>query len=222
LPVDVIGAVPSAIEQVSFKPYPHFSDLHPVVAALLTAFDGESTDPHQLVAVRALLSEKAASRLHEGPVANVRDARRSAAFVLAYALRSISPDGPDLRIPFTEADVSDPRTQALAERVEVTVRRADSDADSAVAAVEITLTDGRRIAGASAGYPGDGRDPRLRWSVADARDRFAALAGRERRHRGIGDTAIQLVDRLMTSDDVREDARIVVRALATPDGGRDA
>lgn len=218
LPVEAIGATPSAVEQASFKPYPHFSDLHPAVAALLSACEGASPDPRQVVALRAILTERAASRLHTGPVVNVKDARRSAAFVLAFALRSITAAGPDLRVPFTEADVTDPCTQALAERVEVTVVPAPSEAGPPVAAVEITLADGRTLAARSEGYPGDGRDPRLRWSLAEARERFDAMVAGEGRHRTIAATAIHLADRLVTGNDARDDARALVRAVVAPTG----
>lgn len=219
LPVDAIAAVPSAIERVSFKPYPHFSDLHPVVTALLSAMDAASPDPEHVVAVRAFLSERAAARLHNGPVATVKEAKRSAAFVLAFALRSIAADGPDLRLPISAADVVDPRTRALADRVEVNVIPAD-DRESAVATVEITFADGRSRTASSTGYPGDGRDPRLRWTLADARERFTAIVGGAD-DRGIGDAATRLVDRLPTSDDVRHDAAGLVRAVTVPGGGRE-
>lgn len=211
LPVEAIGAVPSALERVSFKPYPHFSDLHPVVAALLSALELVAPDPHHVVAVRAFLSEKAASRLHRGPAETVREAKRSAAFVLAFALRSTSPDGPDLRLPFTESDVADPRTRSLARLIDVTATRELNDAGSA--AVEIMLSDGRCLGATSAGYPGDGRDPRLRWSLEQARARFRAVAGRGER-RDACDSAIRLVDQLVTPDDVRAEARVLVRELA--------
>lgn len=213
LPVEAIGVAPSAIEQVSFKPYPHFSDLHPLVAALLSALDGVTVVIDEVVGVRAFLTDQAASRLHDGPVVTVKDAKRSAAFVLAFALRSTTADRPDLRLPFTEAHVFDPHTQALADQVEVTVTPADTMHESAVAAVEITLADGRILAARSEGYPGDGRDPALRWSFAQARERFDAMVRVEDEHPALAATAVRLVDRLMTSDDVRDDARALIHAL---------
>ena len=219
LPVDGIGTIPSAVELASFKPYPHFSDLHSLVAALLSAFNGASADIGQIVVIRAFLTEEAASRLYEGPVVNVKQAKRSAAFVLAFTLRSITQGGPDIRVPFTEADVVDPHTQALSNLVEVRTTNPASHAGSAVATVEITLANGRSLTATSTGYPGDGRDRQLRWSLAEARERFALMVGSGVQRRNMVDAALRLADRLDTSNDIRDDARTLVRELAALGGG---
>ena len=217
VPVEAIGATPGAVELVSFKPYPHFSDLHPVVAALLTAFEGESADPAEVVGLRALLTERAASRLHVEPVRSVKEAKRSGPFVLAFALRSMSTDGPDLRLPFTDSDVADPRTRALADRVEIAVTPTAGNGDRDVSAIEVVLADGRILSASSRGYPGDGRDPRLRWNLADVRERFDALTKHEKQCRAVVAAAGRLVDRLTTTEDVRDDARSLIDALVSAD-----
>jgi 2-methylcitrate dehydratase PrpD len=221
LPVEAIGAAPSAVEQVSFKPYPHFSDLHPPVTALFSALAGSSVEADEIVAIRVVLTEKAASRLHAGPPHNVKEAKRSARFVLAFALRSITRDGPDLRVPLTEADVCDARTMMLADRIRVAVVPHTPGADAAVASIEVALADGKVLTGTSVSYPGDGRDRRLRWALTDARERFDVIVGGGGERRTGLDAVTRLVDRLRTTDDVRDDARVLINALTTPTGDCD-
>ena len=222
LPIDTIGTGLSAVEVTSFKPYPHFSDLHPIVAALLSAFSGKVSDVDQIVEVRAFLTEETASRLHEGRAMTVKQAKRSAAFVLAHTIRSITQDGgPDFRVPFTEADVENPQTQELSDRVEVRITQSASRLESAVATIEITLANGGSLAATSTGYPGDGRDPRLRWSLVEVRERFALIVGSGDQRSDIAARAMRIVDQVNTSSDIRGDCRELVRALGALGAGGD-
>lgn len=213
LPIAEIGAAPSAVEQVSFKPYPHFSDLHPAVAALVAACEGSLVDPREVLSVHASLTERTASRLHVGPVSTVKEAKRSASFVLAFALRSMSPGGPDLRIPFTELDLADSRTIELADRVAVTITLPAADGGPDSSTVDVTFADGHKRISTMRGYPGDGRDPALRWSLSDARTRFDALTANVPGSAAVAQTAVRLTERLAIDADIREDARTLVDAV---------
>lgn len=214
LPIAAIGATPSAVEQVSFKPYPHFSDLHPVVAALVSACGGLPVDPGKVVSIHATLTERTASRLYVGPVGTVKEAKRSASFVLAFALRAMSPGGPDLQIPFTELDLADSRTTELAERVAVTIAPSDAGSVPDTSSVEVKFADGHTRVSSMRGYPGDGRDPALRWSLSDARARFDALTANVAGSEDAARAAVRLTDLLAMHDDIRENARTLVDAVS--------
>lgn len=186
-PVAEIGSAPFAVESVSFKPYPHFSDLHPVTAALFVALRDHRALASEVTAVRAHLTPTANARLYRGSVPrSTKEAKRSASFALAACLCAAErTPAPTLLDAFTGQRLRDPEVLALAERVEVLTdvpdvvgaRATASDIDAAptIARVEVVLANGDVLTGSSTGYPGDGRDPRLRWTLMEARRRFDSL-----------------------------------------------
>jgi 2-methylcitrate dehydratase PrpD len=186
-PVAEMGLAPFAVESVSFKPYPHFSDLHPATAALFVALQDRRVPACEVAAVRAHLTPTANARLHRGSAPrSPKEAKRSAPFALAACLCAAQrTPTPTLLDAFTERRLRDPEVLALAERVEVLTdlpdvdgaRATASDVDAAptIARVEVVLVDGEVLTGSSTGYPGDGRDPRFRWTLMEARRRFDML-----------------------------------------------
>jgi 2-methylcitrate dehydratase PrpD len=199
--LELIRWPPYAVERVSLKVYPHFSDLHPVTFALVQAIGGRRIDPRAVRSVRARTVVAAGERLSwEWPPASVRAAKRSAGFVLASCLRYAPTASATGLLDALRAErLSEPETVALGARVELRADLSAGEPDAPVATVQIELEDGRMLTGTSRGYPGDGRDPDLRCTVADAQARFDGFAGaaagvREEQSRDVLDGALGLAD----------------------------
>ena len=205
-----------AIELVSFKPYPHFSDLHPATAALVDAL--RSVPPSHVAGVSVRLGEKAASRLSaEFPPTTPKAAKRSARFALASVLaRAIHGDDPSsLRGAFTAARLADPEVLALAERVRLGETLRDAPPTAAVVALE--LDDGRLVEASALSYPGDGRDPGCRWGWEDAAARFDDVtAGLPAPARAVAARARALAEGLPAAADVRRPLAAVLGLVAGP------
>ncbi|WP_163700437.1 MmgE/PrpD family protein [Mycolicibacterium agri] len=184
-PIEEFGEQPFAVELVSFKPYAHFSDLHPATSALLRAVQGRRVMAEEVATMHVHITPTAVARLHRAlPPRTSKEAKRCAEYVLAACLLG---DGSGEPVPSPTIDdtrIGDRSVLALAEQVQVVAdlpEPAGSDDHHAVdrqvvARVEVVLRSGEVCSGTSTGYPGDGRDPALRWTLDDARNRFDALA----------------------------------------------
>ncbi|MGH2927978.1 MAG: MmgE/PrpD family protein, partial [Solirubrobacteraceae bacterium] len=213
-PLEAIGAAPSALERTSFKPYPHFTDLHPAVTALSAALTASSIGPDAIEQIRLLLPHKVVSRLHSGVPESLKQAKRSAGFVLALATRSLLRAGPDLRAPLQRSQLFDREILSLAERV-VVVSVPDRDGrDVPESAVEVVLEGGGVLSGTATGYPGDGRVPGTRWNLADVRARFDVVVPSSD-HR-LAEMATGLVERAGTEGDVRDNIALLIDAITMP------
>jgi 2-methylcitrate dehydratase PrpD len=164
----------AAITRVSFKPYPHFSDLHPATGALIEILRAHRPAPADVRGVSVHLTEAAASRLSTAyPPTTAKEAKRSARFAMASVILAShrSGDGGKLLDSFGDAAIGDPEVLAIGERVELLADRSPGEP----ALVTVNLR-GETFSATGLGYPGDGRDPLLRWGWADAVVRFRQLA----------------------------------------------
>ena len=220
-PTAGIAKAPFAVESVSFKPYSHFSDLHPLTDALFDAVGGRRISQNDIAAVRVHLTPTAASRLHHGLAPrSPKEAKRCAEFVVAACLLGNDGSGaPNPAVTLDTSRIADPVVLSLAERVAVIPDLGaeptgpDSEQSSArqiVARVAIILTSGEVCNGVSAGYPGDGRDPALRWTLDDVGERFDALTATAKGPARVAAQAIlPLAMKLSSVQDVREPARVI-------------
>ncbi|MCU1469345.1 MAG: MmgE/PrpD family protein [Glaciihabitans sp.] len=193
----------AAITRVSFKPYPHFSDLHPATGALIELLRVHRPAPADVRGVRVHLTEASASRLSmEFPPTSAKQAKRSTRFVVASVILAShrSGDGGKLLDSFGEAALDDPEVLALGERVELVADR--SPGEPALVVVDL---DGTTVSATALGYPGDGRDPMLRWGWANSVVRFRQLTAQ-----AVGSTEIEsAIAHLEQLGDVRVLARRV-------------
>ncbi|MCW2598417.1 MAG: hypothetical protein JWM02_246 [Frankiales bacterium] len=200
---ELLAAPPWHVEQVSFKPYPHFSDLHPVSAVLIGMLGDQRLPPEQIAAIRVHLTPRAASRLSEVfPPENPKQAKRSGRFALASCVIAAYRvgRGSALLEAFAAERLADIDTLALAERITVT---ADLPPQGPSGTVSVTLTDGRTWSAEANGYPGDGRDPALRWDWSDAVGRYGELSEAAGADPQVASALLDLVDRLELLGDVR-------------------
>jgi 2-methylcitrate dehydratase PrpD len=202
LDTNLLTGPPWHIEQVSFKPYPHFSDLHPVSAVLIGMLGDQRLPAEQIAAIRIRLTPRAASRLSDVfPPENLKQAKRSGRFALASCVIAAHRfgRGSALLDAFSGNRLADSATVELGERITVT---ADLPPDGSTGTVTVVLTDGRTWFGEAAGYPGDGRDPALRWNWSDAVARYGELSDAAGTDPQLASALLDLVDRLETVDDV--------------------
>ncbi len=199
---ELLTAPPWHIEQVSFKPYPHFSDLHPVSAVLVGMLGDQRIPPEQVEAIRVRLTPRVASRLSEVfPPENPKQAKRSGRFALASCVVAAhrSGRGSALLDAFSTERLSDVGTLALAGRITVS---ADLPPEGPTGTVTLVLADGRTWFGEADGYPGDGRDPALRWGWSDAVIRYGELTEGAGADPGVAAALLDMVDVLESLDDV--------------------
>ncbi|MCU1558569.1 MAG: hypothetical protein JWN09_2564, partial [Microbacteriaceae bacterium] len=205
------GAI--AIERVSFKPYPHFSDLHPVTAVLIEMLGSRRVHPDEIRRIAVRLTPRAGSRLFDGfPPRSTKEAKRSARFALASCVVQAhrTGNGAALLAAFTAERLADDDVLSVASRIDVAL---DLPEGGPSGAVELSLVDGSVVAREADGYPGDGRDPSLRWGWADASARFAELCASPP-HVGVGVALQDLVQSLERSDDIRPALRELERLVA--------
>ncbi|HEY0247262.1 MAG TPA: MmgE/PrpD family protein [Gryllotalpicola sp.] len=160
------------VARVSFKPYPHFSDLHPATSALIRLLADDPTLASRVDAVTVTLRTAKAARLStEHPPSMPKTAKRSTRFVFASCLVQARRTGDPARLigAFAAESLRDAEVLALAERV-----HPRSAAEAVEDVVEVTTVDGEVLTAAAAGYPGDGRDPALRWGLDAVRARLHA------------------------------------------------
>nr|WP_248963570.1 MmgE/PrpD family protein [Sphaerisporangium perillae] len=194
---------PWHIEQVSFKPYPHFSDLHPVSAVLIDMLGDQRLPPEQVEVIGVRLTPSAASRLFDDfPPQNAKQAKRSARFALASCVVAAHRVGRGSALlgAFSPERLADADVLDLAARITV---MADLPPQGATGSVTVTLTDGRTWSGDAGGYPGDGRDPALRWGWSDAVARYGDLCTAASPDPQLGSALLDMVDGLERVDDVR-------------------
>lgn len=168
---------PPRLERVSFKPYSHFTDLHPATAALVGVLARDRVDPADVAEIEVHLRAGASSRLStEFPPPSTRLARRCPRFalsVVAYrADRDLAAD-PLVEAFGTEA-LADPEILALAERVHW-LDDLPPGAGSPAATVTVRRHDGGTATMKATGYPGDGRSPEHRWGWPEIVERCSVL-----------------------------------------------
>jgi 2-methylcitrate dehydratase PrpD len=198
-----LAGPPWHVQQVSFKPYPHFSDLHPVSAVLIDMLGDQRLPPEQVEAIEVRLTPRAASRLfHNFPPRNTKQAKRSARFALASCVVAAHRfgKGSALLDAFSPGQLTDGDVLDLAARITVV---ADLSPQGVTGSVAVTLTDGRTWCGDADGYPGDGRNPALRWSWPDSVARYGDLCAAASPDPRLGTTLLDMVDGLERVDDVR-------------------
>ncbi|MCW2876455.1 MAG: hypothetical protein JWQ95_555 [Sphaerisporangium sp.] len=200
---ELLAGPPWHIEQVSFKPYPHFSDLHPVSAVLIGMLGDQRLPPEHVEAIQVRLTQVAASRLfHDFPPRNAKQAKRSGRFALASCVLAAHRvgQGSALLGAFSAERLADVDVLDLAGRITVI---ADLPPQGVTGSVTVTLTDGRIWSGDAGGYPGDGRDPALRWGWSDAVARYGDLCTAGSCDPELGSALLDMVDGLERVDDVR-------------------
>jgi 2-methylcitrate dehydratase PrpD len=200
---ELLAGPPWHIEHVSFKPYPHFSDLHPVSAVLIGMLGDQRLPPEQVAAIGVRLTPIAASRLFDDfPPQNPKQAKRSARFALASCVVAAHRVGRGSALlgAFSAERLADVEVLDLAARTTVT---ADLPPQGPAGSVTVTLTDGRTWSGDASGYPGDGRDPALRWGWSDAVARYGDLCTGAGSDPQLDSALLDMVDGLERVDDVR-------------------
>jgi 2-methylcitrate dehydratase PrpD len=174
---DLMSDVPPRIQSVSYKPYPHFSDLHPATSALFEIMSGQRIDLGDVERVTVRVSERVAERLHPAyPPATAREAKRSAGFAIAVVLRAAAQGGSagSLVDAFAESSLADERILELGRRVTV-YSDLPVSASGPQAVVDLHLRDGTQVSREATGYPGDGRRSNLRWGWSEVRLRFQEM-----------------------------------------------
>lgn len=213
---------PLRVERVSFKPYSHFTDLHPATAALLSLLRDEPTALDEIHEIEVHLGKGIGARLDNAfPPAAPRLARRCPRFALAAAacrsdLRSVADP---LLDAFDQAALEDPRILDLAERVHW-LDDLERDDGSPAAVVTLRRRDGRSLTATASGYPGDGRRDEHRWGWREVAQRTASLLPEE------APELIAVVERIETLADVRAPAAQMAASLGwrrpSPPGSSDA
>lgn len=169
---------PPRIERVSFKPFSHFTDLHPATAALLDLLRGEGITVNGIAEVEVHLAAGIGGRLNkEFPPASPRLARRCPRFALAaLACRA---DTAALADPLIEA--FDGSSLYAEDILELGHRVQWSDdlptgPTKPSAIVTVRGHDGAARTASATGYPGDGRRPEHRWSWGEVAARYRLVA----------------------------------------------
>lgn len=173
-PGDWMGGEPGRVQLVSYKPYPHFSDLHPATSALLMILSEQRIHFRDVAGVTVRVSEAIAERLHTAyPPTTGREAKRSTEFVMATALISAVGDGSTGSFvgAFGDSALEDELTVELGRCVSLRKDLPVSDSGPQ-AIVEVHMRDGTYFSREAHGYPGDGRRSDLRWGWDDVRLRF--------------------------------------------------
>jgi 2-methylcitrate dehydratase PrpD len=174
---DLMSYLPPRIQSVSYKPYPHFSDLHPATSALFEILSGQRIDLRDVERVTVRVSERVAERLHAAyPPVNSREAKRSPGFVMAVVLTAAAQGGSagSLVGAFAESSLADEEILELGRRVSL---RSDIPVSTSgpQAVVDLQLRDGSHLSREATGYPGDGRSSNLRWGWAEVLLRFQEM-----------------------------------------------
>jgi 2-methylcitrate dehydratase PrpD len=170
-------AGPMRISRVSFKPYSHFTDLHPATAALLALLRDEEIDVADLDAIEVHLPAGVGPRLNDDfPPRATRLARRDPRFALAAAACRADPRSvaDPLLDAFGEAALEDPGILDLARRVSWS-DDLPRDGGAPAAVVTLHVRGGRHVAASATGYPGDGRRDEHRWGWDEVARRSASL-----------------------------------------------
>jgi 2-methylcitrate dehydratase PrpD len=164
------------IAEVSFKPYAHFTDLNPMTAALLEAaadrIGGVGTLPER---IEIALTPKLAGKLTPAwPPRDAKAAQRSPHWVAACILAAPGLPGP--QDPLVEVLRFDAQRVAGLDHLAARISWHAADMPDGVASlVSLTEADGSLHQAAAAGYPGDGRDRRQRWTSAAIGRRLNAI-----------------------------------------------
>ena len=212
LPEDAVAAALDGtrrLERVSFKPYCHFTDLHPATAALVGLLRDGPIAVGDVDEIEVHLREGVGPRLNSDyPPSAPRLARRCPRFALAAAAcrSDLGHVADPLLGAFDEAALEDPAIRALGRRV----RWVDDlpHSDGAPAAV-VTLRDrnGRSVTASALGYPGDGRRDADRWSWSEITRRSIALMPDH------GPRLVAAIEAIETAPDARIPARRVAALL---------
>lgn len=213
LPDDVAAAAaldgPMRLGRVSFKPYSHFTDLHPATAALVGLLRAGPIAVGDVDEIEVHLREGVGSRLNRDyPPSAPRLARRCPRFALAAAAcrSDLGSVADPLLGAFDEAALEDSSILALGRRV----RWLDDlpHTEGGPAAV-VTLRDrnGRSVTASASGYPGDGRRDADRWSWPEITRRSIALMPDH------GPRLVVAVGEIETVPDARVPARRVASLL---------
>ena len=166
------------LERISFKPYSHFTDLHPATSALLDLLRDEPVDVDDIAAIEVQLPAGTVGRLNtDFPPPSPRLARRCPRFALAaVACRADATVVADpLIAAFDGSGLDDARILELGRRVQW----ADDLPQGAIhpcAIVTMRLRDGGVRTASADGYPGDGRLARHRWGWVPVSDRYQLVA----------------------------------------------
>jgi len=165
------------LERVSFKPYCHFTDLHPATAALVRLLARSQPGAADIAEIDVHLPAGGGSRLStEFPPASARLARRCPRFTLGAVVCRADrelPTDPMLDVFKPEA-LHDPEILAIAERVRWHTDL-PSGAGSPAATIVMRLRNGESRTASASGYPGDGRRPESRWGWAEIVQRTSRL-----------------------------------------------
>lgn len=166
------------IKRVSFKPFSHFTDLHPATAALLEILRDDDIAPEEIAEIEVALPAGAARRLNaEFPPPSPRLARRCPQFALAaVACRAdVTAVADPLLAAFDGSSLHDADILTLGARV----RWSDGlpvDADGPAAVVTLRRTSGSARTVSAYGYPGDGRRADQRWGWDEVAQRYELVA----------------------------------------------
>jgi 2-methylcitrate dehydratase PrpD len=173
---DLMAGAPK-IESVSFKPYPHFSDLHPATSALHRIVDDTNFDVDDMERLIVRVPIEIAPGLHRSyPPTTSREAKRSAELCMATVLASAAGGKSVGHVAkaLSQMRLDDEHVLALGERVTVLTDLPPGTGVTAI--VELQLRDGTKALAEATGYPGDGRQADLRWGWSDVRERFVDTA----------------------------------------------
>lgn len=197
------------IVRVSFKPYSHFTDLHPATAALLDLLRDHDVAADDIAAVDVHLVTGTGRRLNAVyPPSAPRLARRCPRFALAAvacrADRGVVAD-PLLGV-FDRSVLHDEDILALGARV-TWADDLPADGASPAAVVTLRLTDGTTATLAADGYPGDGRRAATRWSWDQVAERAGLLTPTADHE------LVEMVAQIDEAADVRPLARTVADRL---------
>ncbi len=189
-------AGPPRLERVSFKPYSHFTDLHPATAALVRLLAQDDVPPADIAEIEVHLRAGTGHRLStQFPPPSARLARRCPRFALSVvacrADRTVPAD--PLVDAFTAESLADREILALAERVRW---YADMPQGTGPAAsVTVRRYDGATATAEASGYPGDGRQAEYRWGWTEIVDRCSVL---------VPDGSAALIDRVASIESLAD------------------
>lgn len=208
----VFSSLP-CLQRISFKPYTHFTDLHPLTAILLDLLETHTIAPQDIESIHIRLPVPASKTLnHAFPPLSLRSARRCPRFAVATLIcHGPSPKGDPLIAQFQQKAVEDSRTIELAERISW---QADLAADSdPQVMLEVHLRSGELLATEGSSYPGDGRREETRWNLPQVTARFLQISSQLLGGTGEANRWLKEIAELERLEDVSSLAESVSRQM---------
>ena len=201
------------LQRISFKPYTHFTDLHPLTAILLDLLETHPIAPPEIERIQIRLPVQASKKLNQVfPPLSLKSARRCPRFAVATLIcHGPSQKGDPLIAQFQQKAVKDSRTIELAERISWQTDLA-TDGDPQVM-LEVHLRSGELLATEGSSYPGDGRREESRWNLPQVTTRFLQIGSQSLGGTGEANRWVKEIAELEKLEDVSSLAKSVSRQM---------